>query len=297
MNIVLDNGFRLDDTARKALAPLLPMGNAPLRLDASTGKLDGTPRADEGFVFLTPLPTDVLGYHSTFFTNYKDAPQWFFVLLNKGDHGITLLRNAARKHGLKSPVLFHAGNSQTFEAAVSEIISATKITKGKVLLFSKHARTWTADLARLLFDDDHKYERMDSVNMTDTDAETLLLCGEKISDFQVPKLPGNMEPYFVFQYKGDLQQYRNPNTLISELAAYHHMTTERVKARLYFVDMESEKWLANTNKTTGEDAVKDGILIWDDFGLPVSRVAYTEANIKEIAWKSHDNMKRLMKII
>lgn len=298
MNIVFDDGLILDEEYLAALAPLLPAGNAPLRLDSSTGKTDGTPGSDEGFVFITRLQYDVLGYHSSFFENHKDAPRWFFVLFNETtDHGITVLRNAARKHNLKNPVLFYASNIGTFKSAIKDIVNTKQITKGKVLLFSKHKRTWTNDLARILFDDDSKYEIMDSENTADTDSETLLLCGEKITDFKELELPDNMEPYFVFNIKGELQHYINPGALISELAEYHRMTTERVESRLYFIDIESEIWLADTNKTTGEDAVADGILIWDSFGLPASRAEYTEANIKTVADRNHKNMERLKKII
>lgn len=297
MNIVFDDGLRLDDEYRKALALLLPIGNAPLRLNSLTAKTDGTPSSDEGFVFLTNLPVDVLKYHSLFFESQKDAPQWFFVLLNKSDHGITDLRNAARKHNLKNPILFHARNLETFESAVSDIVNTKQIIKGKALLFSKHRRPWTADLARMLFDDDSKYEIMDSVNMADTDSETLLLCGEKLTDFKGLELPSNMEPYFIFKFKGELQHYIDSSTFISELAEYYHMTTERVESRLYFIDIESEVWLAGTSRTTGDDAVADGILLWDRFGLPVSRTEYTEANIEMVAYKSHKNMERLMEII
>ena len=297
MNIVFDDGLRLDDEYRQALAPLLPIGNAPLRLDSSTAKTDGTPSSDEGFVFITNLPVDVLKYHSLFFENHKDAPQWFFVLLNKNDHGITVLRNAARKHDLKNPGFFHARNIEAFAVAINDIVNTKQITKGKALLFSKHKRAWTTDLARILFDADSKYEIMDSVNLVDTDSETLLLCGEKITDFKGLELPGNMEPYFIFKFKGELQHYMNPSTLISELAEYHHMTTERVESRLYFIDIESEVWLEDTNKTTGEDAVADGILIWDRFGLPMSRTKYTEANIRTVADRNHKYMERLMEII
>lgn len=297
MNIVFDDGLRLDDEYREVLASLLPIGNAPLRLDSSTARTDGTPSSDEGFVFLTHLPVDVLKYHSLFFESHKDAPQWFFVLLNKNDHGITDLKNAARKHNLKNPVLFHAKDIGAFEAAINGIVNTKQITKGKVLLFSKHKRTWTADFARILFDDDSKYEIMDSVNAADTDSETLLLCGEKITDFKGFELPGNMEPYFIFKFKSELQHYIDPGTLISELSEYYHMTAERVESRLYFIDIESEIWLADASKTTGDDAVADGILIWDCFGLPVSRTEYTEANIKMAAYKCHENMERLMKVI
>ncbi len=297
MNIVFDDGLRLDDEYREALASLLPVGNAPLRLNSSTAKTDGTPSSDEGFVFLTNLPVDVLKYHSLFFESHKDAPQWFFVLLNKNDHGIADLRNAARKHNLKNPILFHASNFEAFELAISDIANTKQITKGKVLLFSKHKRPWTTELARILFTDDSKYEIMDSVNAADTDSETLWLCGEGITDFKGFELPANMEPYFIFKIKSELQHYINPGTLISELAEYHHMTTERVESRLYFIDVESEIWLANTSITTGDDAVADGILLWDRFGLPVSRAEYTEANIRTVANKTHENMERLMETI
>ena len=297
MNIVFDDNLELNDEYREALASLLPIGNAPLRLNSSTAKTDGTPHSDEGFVFLTHLPVDVLKYHSLFFDSYKDAPQWFFVLISKNDHGISDLRNAARKHNLKNPVLFHAGNIKAFETAVKEIANAKHISKGKALLLSKHKRTWTANLARILFDDKSKYEIMDSANISETDSETLLLCGEKIIDFKGLSLPSNMEPYFIFRFKGELQNYINPTTLIAELAEYHHMTTERVESRLYFVDIEGEMWLTNTSKAVGDDAVSAGILIWDRFGLPVSRNEYTETNIEKFASRSHENIKRLRKII
>lgn len=297
MNIVFDDGLNLDDEYREVLASLLPIGNAPLKLNSSTARTDGTPRSDEGFVFLTHLPVDVLKYHSQFFESHKDAPQWFFVLLNKSDHGITDLRNAARKYNLKNPVLFHARNIDTFESAVNSIVNTKQITKGKALLFTKHKRDWTTDLARILFDSEGKYEIMDSVNMAVTDAETLLLCGEKITDFKGFELPGNMEPYFIFKFKGELQHYINPNTLISELSEYYHMTAERVESRLFFVDIESENWLADTSKLVGDDAVAEGVLLWDSFGLPVSRTEYTEYNINTVACRCHENMERLKQII
>lgn len=297
MNIVFDDGLNLDDEYREVLASLLPIGNAPLKLNSSTARTDGTPRSDEGFVFLTHLPVDVLKYHSQFFESHKDAPQWFFVLLNKSDHGITDLRNAARKYNLKNPVLFHARNIDTFESAVNSIVNTKQITKGKALLFTKHKRAWTTDLARILFDSEGKYEIMDSVNMAVTDAETLLLCGEKITDFKGFELPGNMEPYFIFKFKGELQHYINPNTLISELSEYYHMTVERVESRLFFVDIESENWLADTSKLVGDDAVAEGVLLWDSFGLPVSRTEYTEYNINTVVCRCHENMERLKQII
>lgn len=297
MNIVFDDGLKLDDEYREALASLLPIGNAPLRLNSSIAKTDGTPNSDEGFVFLTNLPVDVLKYHSLFFESHKDAPQWLFVLLSKNDHGITDLKNAARKHNLKNAALFYAGNIEALKAAVNEIANAKHIAKGKALLLSKHKRVWTFDLARILFDDESKYEIMDSVNISDTNSETLLLCGEKITDFKELVLPSNMEPYFIFKFKDELQQYINPSILISELAEYHHMTTERVESRLYFVDIESEIWLTDISKTAGDDAVTDGILIWDRFGLPVSRTEYTQVNIEMVANRNHENIERLRKII
>lgn len=297
MNIVFDEDLRLDDAYREALALILPVENAPLKLNSLTSKTDGTPCSDEGFVFLTHLPVDVLKYHSEFFENHKDAPQWFLVLLNKNDHGVTDLRNAARKHNLKNCVVFHAGDIGAFKAAIKEISNTKYIVKGKVLLLSKHKRIWISALADLLFEDENKYEITDSASMSDTDSETLLLCGEKVTDFKGFVLPDNMEPYFVFQFKSELQHYINPGILIGELAECHHMTTERVESRLYFVDIESEMWLSNDNKITGEDAVSEGILLWDRFGLPASRNDYSETNIETAARRNHQSVEKLRKIL
>ena len=41
MNIVVDDGLALNDEYREALASLLPIGNAPLRLNSSTARTDG----------------------------------------------------------------------------------------------------------------------------------------------------------------------------------------------------------------------------------------------------------------
>lgn len=297
MNIVFDDGLMLDSEYRKTLAPLLPIENAPLKLNSCTSKTDGTLCADEGVVFITHLPVDVLRYHSEFFDNYKNSPQWFFVLVNKNDHGITDLRNAARKHNLKNYTLFHAGNIETFQAAIKEISNTRHIIKGKVLFLSKHKRDWTLNLAKLLFYDESKYEIMDSANMKESDSETLLLCGERMTDFKGFTLPYNMEPYFIFKFREELQYYIDPSGFINGLAEYYHMTTERVESRLYFVDVESEMWLAKKFKTTGEGAISDGILLWDRFGLPVSRKEYTEINIKAGAQKHHENIERLRKIM
>lgn len=298
MNIVFDDGLNLDDNYREALAPILPVGNAPLKLDSATSKTDGTPCPDEGFVFLTHLPVDVLKYHSVFFRQYSNAPQWFFVLLNRNDHGLTDLRNAARRCGLKNCTMFHARNLEAFEVAIKEISTARHITKGKALLLSKHKRSWTGELAELLFGgSEGRYEIMDAANLSATDSDILLLCGEKISDFTRIALPEHMEPYFIFRFKDDLQNYLDPGLLVEEIAAYYHMTAERVASRLFFVDIESEKWLSNPGKTTGADAVSDGILLWDRFGLPVSRSAYTEDNIAQAARRSHESLEALKKNI
>lgn len=298
MNIVFDDGLRLDDNYRTVLAPLLPLENAPLRLNAATSKTDGTPCSDEGFVFLTHLPIDVLKYHSEFFKFHSDAPQWFFILLNRSDHGLTDLKNAARKHDLKNCMMFHAKDMETFEAAVKEVSNAKRIIKGKTLLLSKHKRNWTADLANLLFGDNkNKYEIMDVVTMSDTNAQFLLLCGEKASDFKGMVLPDKMEPYFIFRFRDELQQFINEDALVEELAKYHHMTAERIESRLYFLDIESEIWLSKPNRTSGGDAVTDGILLWDQFGLPVSRSEYTEMNIAAAVLERHKNMEKIRKIL
>lgn len=297
MNIVFDDGLRLDDSYRAALAPLLPVGNAPLELNRETSKTDGTPCSGEGFVFLTHLPVDVLKYHAEFFKSHSDAPQWSFILLNRNDHGLTDLKTAARKYDLKNCTMFHAKDMEAFEAAIKEV-SKYHITKGKTLLLSKHRKNWITDLANLLFEGkENKYEIMDLVTMSDTDAEILLLCGEKTGDFKKIPLPKNKEPYFVFRFRDELQQYMNKDTLVAELAEYYHMTTERIESRLYFVDMESEIWLTESVRSGGEDAVSGGVLLWDRFGLPVSRSEYTEKNIAAAASERHKDMEEIRKIL
>ena len=298
MNIVFDDGVMLDAKYRQALAGLLPLGNAPLKLNSLTAKTDGSLKRDEGIVFITHLPVDVLKHHILFFENYNDVPQWFFILLNENDHGLTALENAARSCGLKNHSVFYANSTENFENTVEEIAATKVAVKGKALFLSKHKKNWIKDFSELLFgDDESKYEIMCSVNMAEMDAEILLLCGESRRDFENVNIPDNMEPYFVFRFKNELQYYVNCDEFVSELASVYHMTTERVESRLFYIDMEGEKWLSKSFKTAGDEALTDGILIWDSFGLPVSRKEYSEKRIANTVQKSHESFEELKKIV
>ena len=298
MNIVLDDGLILDEDCRTALVPLLPSETAPLKLNAATSKTDGTPNPDEGFVFLTNLPVDVLKYHADFFNNQSSAPQWFFVLLSKNDHGMTDLRNAAIKYNLKNCLIFHAKDCADLELIINKIANSTQITRGKAVFLSKHERSWIAALAKQLYGSDEKrYVIMNSASMGETDAEYLLLCGEKASDFRSIRIPGSIEPYFIFQIKEELQQYLKPDSLIAALSKNYNMTAERVKSRLYFIDVESECWLSNPDRCAGKDAVSAGILLWDRFGLPVSRREYRKENIETAISEFHANLMKIKQLV
>lgn len=298
MNIVFDEGLQLEEPFRKALVPLLPAGNSPLKLHSSTSRTDGTPRPEHGFVFLTHLPVDVLKYHAEFFERHKDAPQWFFVLLSRSDHGLMELKNAARKYDLKNCTLYHAGDADAFAAAVQQIAAAGRITKGKAVFLSKHRRAWVSDLAELLFAGNaERYEIMDPVNRSDTDAEFLLLCGEKLRDFRGMALEENREPLFLFRLRESLQHYIQSDCLIEELASVYRMTPERVRGRLFFVDGESERWLSRSRRTAGAEAVSDGIILWDRFGLPLSRSEYTEPRIEASARTIREDMDALRAVL
>ena len=138
---------------------------------------------------------------------------------------------------------------------------------------------------------------MDSDAKCETDAEFCLLCGEKESDFKGIILPNKIEPYFVFNLKGELQLFINSDALVTELSECYHMTVERIRTRLYFVDIESEKWLFKSNRTDSIDVISSGILLWDDFGLPVSREQYTVSNIEKSALENHKSVEKIKRIV
>ena len=298
MNIVLDDGLILDTDYRTALTPLLPSETAPLKLNAATSKTDGTPNLDEGFVFLTSLPVDILHYHAQFFKNQCNAPQWFFILLNQNDQGMMDLRNAAIKYNLKNCSIFHAKDCTDLKMIVSKIASTAQIIRGKALFLSKHERRWITELAKQLYGSDEiRFVIMNSASMVETDAEYLLLCGEKACDFCGLRTPCSMEPYFVFQIREELQQYLNPDSLITTLSQNYNMTAERVKSRLYFINVESERWLSSPDRRAGKDAVSAGILLWDRFGLPVSRKEYQKENIETAISEFHANLMKIKELV
>lgn len=299
MNIVYDYKINLDESYRKELARILPEGHAAMRLDPMTSKTDGTPDKEEGFVFITDLPNgDVMKYHSEFLKEYSDAPQWFFVLINDSGQGKNEIEFAAMKHNLKNRTIYHAKDVTAFADVISQIAAAKPTTKGKALLLSKHKCSWTADLAKILFgENENKYIIMDSVNMGDTDADVLLLCGEKASDFERISLPDGMEPYFIFNFDKELQQYINLDSFIAKLAENQNMTTERLKARLFCVNMASEQWLLKFNEYSESNFESSNILLWDRFGLPLSRKEYDDEKINSFALKFHESIDKIRSII
>lgn len=297
MNIVFDAGLKLDREYREALDVLIPADNATLTLDSMTAKTDGTPNIDEGFVFVTDLPVDVMKYHIDFFAKYKNAPQWFFVLVNKSNSGLADIANAARRCDLKNYTKLHAGDLEEFKKAIEKIQASIIVSNGKVLLLSKHERAWPEQFARLICEDSEKYEIMNSANMHESDSEYMILCGENMKDFMDMQFPCNAEPYFVFNIKSDIQFFIEHDELISEIAKCYHMTSERVLERMFFVDIENEEWLLSPNPRAGDYAAHDGVLIWDKFGLPVSRDEYTEPNIRKAAEKSRDDIEKIRNLI
>ena len=296
MNIVFDAGLELDDEYREAIAPILPIGQQPLKLDPATGKTDGTPNINEGFVFITKLPVDILKYHAEFFKNYNKAPQWFLLLINESGYGRSKLTGSALRYNLNNWVIMHADSAEALKREITKIAESTWIIKGKTLFLTKHNKDWVSDLADLLFGDDKdKYEIQTMIKnkKTETDAQNLLLCGEKAEDFKTNTLSDKMEPYFVFKFKNDLQHYINRSKIIAELAEYYSMTAERVESRLFFVDVEGEKWLSASNRPAFSEAAREEILLWDKFGLPLSHDEYAEEKIEDSLKKSHEYMELL----
>lgn len=295
MNIVVDYNVVLAPEYREALYPLIPKGLEPLHLDPMDG-LKGTPNAKEGFLLITALPTDILNYHGKLFETYKDAPQWFVILVNESDYGIMQLNEARMKYGLNNFKAYFAPDLDRFADIVGQIASEKMRVSGKALICSKHKNSDLETLGQFLFGD-HKarYDTQSLTEEVETDASMLLLCGERKNDFQNLKIPEGMEPYYiVLKPEMHVQQYLKPDGLILFLASEYGMTTERVARRLFFISLQYE---ILKKERSVEAGMKDReILVWDSFGLPLARKDYTSKTVSAFLEKNYTDGERLKKL-
>ena len=290
MNVVIDSNVILDGLCEGYLKKLLPDGKSACILDEASGKLSGEINEDELTVFITALPIDVMKYHGDFFRRYKKAPGWFFIIKGTNSHAVSLLKNAEINYDLNKCSYFFAPDPESFRAAVEKIAEEGRRIPGKTLIFFKHNRDEgvTAQLlAKYLFDNAaDKYEIAYDAVDDNTDASFLLLCGEDERDFKQVTVPEALKPIFVVVHpEKRLQQYLHPEELISLLAAAFDMTPERAEARLFFVSTEADEWYRKRN--TGINAVRNGLLMWDRFGLPVPASEYTAENIEAFLDKGY----------
>lgn len=296
MNVVFDCNVSDSPELRSALLPILPEGTIPFMLDSLKG-IKGTPHDNEGIVFITSLPTDVLGYHGTFFKKYENVPQWFIILLNENEHGVMLLKNAAIKYNLHNCKIYQLNNSDELYKTITEIHNCRKIVPGKVLLLSKHRKASVLDFASYIFGEQkERYDIRLSSNSSETDAAILLLCGHEAKDFIDVNIPEGMEPYFVLlNPEREVQQFIDSEELINRISLAYHMTTERVKNRLFFISVKAAQWKNMPN--AGSSAVEQGVLMWDEFGLPVPRRAYTANKISNFFVTTYIDEKRLKDLL
>lgn len=295
MNIVFDNNLTLSPEYRVAIEPVLKQGLSPLILDSMEG-LKGTPDDKAGFVFFTSLPTDILRYHGDFLKEYNNAPQWFFVLVDTNEHGVSLLKDAAIKYNLNSYKIYYASGIDALKCTVSDIVSAKTKIAGKVLICSKHQST-CRNLGEYLFENDmDQYDCQIAGSDIETDASKLILCGCEEKDFMNVKLPQAMEPIFVVtDFERNVQQFLHPDRLIKILSDSFDMTIERVKTRLYFISIKGESWL--NEKAVGKEALSKGVLMWDSFGLPLPREEYTAEKIQKFIKTNYIYSKNLKELL
>lgn len=295
MNIIFDNNLELSPEYRAAIEPVLAQGLSPLVLDSMAG-LKGTPDEKAGFLFFTSLSIDILGYHGDFLRAHNHAPQWFFVLVGDDDHGASLLKDAAIKYNLNSYKIYHASDIDSLKSSISDIVSTTIKISGKVLICSKHKNT-CHNLGQYLFGNDTgKYDCQIAGPDIKTDASVLIFCGREERDFKNVHLPQGMEPIFVVtDPERNVQQFLQPDRLFEILSNSFNMTVERVKARLYFISIKGENW--RNEKVIGGDALSKGILMWDPFGLPLSRKEYTAEKIEAFISSHYTDCKHLKELL
>jgi hypothetical protein len=297
MNIVFDDRIVHRAEYRAALVPLMPEGLSPMVLDPNKG-LDGTPNDNESYVFITELPNDILGYHGKFFEEHREAPKWFFILVNRNDHGVSLIEGAVLKYGLNGSIVYHAPDLTAFVKAVTSIDAEIKPIRGKVLLYSKHKSKGVQELSALLAEQGTPVETLVSDPLStqgppETDASILLLCGETVSDFKDLPLPKYLEPLFVItQAEKNIQQYLRQASLIDALAYGFTMTKERVKERLFVTSTAAFK--IKKEKTYNPNAIAPDFVIWDAFGLPVPRKAWTEPFVEAFMESNFADNDRLV---
>lgn len=300
MNIVIDSNIKLDRPCTEHLRRLLKKGEAPSVLNEVTGKLEGSFNETESTVFITGIPVDVMKYHGDFFRKYQAVPQWFFIVIGANTHGVALLKKAEIIYNLNSCRFYYAPTAPKLFSAIDEIAADYVSISGKTLIFFKHKKD-TADyaeqLAAYLFDGDKdKYEiAYDSIDPK-SGAGALLICGEEERDFKQITVPETMKPVFaVIRPEKHLQQYLHPEHLYDLLALSFDMTAERVKTRTYFVSVVAQEWFQKRN--VGKTAAENGLLMWDGFGLPVSRSNYSADRIEGFLSDGYFDTERLKQFL
>lgn len=296
MNIVLDGNVRLDAGCKERLKKLLQKGREPAVLDEYTGKLNGMFNESEITVFITCIPVDVMKYHGDFFRKHTAVPQWIFVVYGSNSHGVSLLKKAEISYNLNSCRYYYAPAVPQLLSTIDEIAEDNMCFSGKTMIFLKHRKEEggaAAQLAAYLFGDDSEkyeiaYERIDPKS----GAGALLICGEEERDFKKIEVPETMKPIFVILHpEKHLQQYLHPEKLYELLAASFDMTSERVKTRTYFVSAAAQEWQLKRN--IGSKAAEDGLILWDRFGLPVSRKNYSAESIEGFLSQGYFDGKKL----
>lgn len=238
-------------------------------------------------VLITAMRRGWLAYHRKFFQVHKaDVPIWIVLLTNTDPVIYSQAQSGFQASGVR--VYLHAVDPENSCLAQlrEEVCTIARIQPHKVLLYSIRPHCGKRTLKALLSESlqDWSFETAEE-NLTQSpleksDAAHIIIVGTILKDFAVT-LPRGIQPLYVLTMPDqNVQNYLHRRDLAAQLLRLvprsWNWTEENATAHLFYISPLYEEWRRiNMNPTTAAQ-----FIMWDEFGLPVPRTAYTPERIQ-----------------
>lgn len=268
------------------------------RLDLTLGEeklavLDGSGDPFQGreadkVVFITSMNHGWLGYHQSFFRQrQRDIPLWIVLLLNDNPVVCNQAESGFKADGIRLGLFSINSEQDDMSAIAKEIRRLYNVKPKKGLLYSIRPQCGKQSLQRLLEEGlpDWSFETAEESFSEDylvtTDASQIIIVGKTIQDFSL-SVPKGMQPFYVLTMPDEnvqvyLRQSLLPAKILKVIPSTLRWTEDGAAKHLFYISPLYEWW-----RRIGTDPSLDmRFVMWDEFGLPVSRNVYIPEKIQE----------------
>lgn len=276
----------MDTSEAQSQEILNKLGMAKEAMSVLDESVDPLAEDTDGVLLITSMPSGWLGYHQNFFEKHRrDASYWIVLLLNDDPIVIEQAKIGFNADGIRLCLKPITDNTD-FGQVLSEIKSVSKVNKQKVFLYSIRPNCGKKTLTDCLQEDleGWAFETAQEAPFTDklaeSDAAHIVIVGKTLKDFAV-SVPKNMNPLYVLTMPDEnVQAYLHmdelPLRLLEMIPSHLQWTEEAAASHLFYISPLYEQW----RKMEIIPALDSRFIMWDNFGLPLSREAYTKENIR-----------------